>query len=188
MTEPIAFWPVFEQSGRPFRHLSLADRGKLDEMLRDRVALRRLRRETDQDIAELQRATIWLAERTDQSLPTDASSEWIVKASKQAEEKERQVVAHYLPVIELLRTALVTPNDTFEADVQQLLRDGIELLDGWLIFYRGLHAMLSRQAAEWRAQTKKALRAKPTEGEVDWAELSREHIARYPKIRARLAE
>jgi hypothetical protein len=34
----------------------------------------------------------------------------------------------------------------------------------------------------------KVLRAKPVNGEVDWAELSREHIARYPKIRARLAE
>jgi len=34
----------------------------------------------------------------------------------------------------------------------------------------------------------KVLRAKPVDGEVDWAELSREHIARYPKIRARLAE
>ena len=32
------------------------------------------------------------------------------------------------------------------------------------------------------------LRARPAKGEVDWAELSREHIARYPKIRARLAE
>jgi hypothetical protein len=34
----------------------------------------------------------------------------------------------------------------------------------------------------------KLLRPKPAKGEVDWAELSREHIARYPKIRARLAE
>jgi hypothetical protein len=34
----------------------------------------------------------------------------------------------------------------------------------------------------------KVLRAKRAKGEVDWAELSREHIARYPKIRARLAE
>jgi hypothetical protein len=33
----------------------------------------------------------------------------------------------------------------------------------------------------------KVLRAKP-KGEVDWTTLSREHIARYPKIRARLAE
>ena len=34
----------------------------------------------------------------------------------------------------------------------------------------------------------KVLRATPVKGEVDWAELGREHIARYPKIRARLAE
>jgi hypothetical protein len=32
------------------------------------------------------------------------------------------------------------------------------------------------------------LRARPVEGEVDYAELSREHLARYPKIRAALAE
>jgi len=37
-------------------------------------------------------------------------------------------------------------------------------------------------------ETDKVLRAKPVKGEVDWAELSREHIARYPKIRTRLAE
>jgi hypothetical protein len=32
------------------------------------------------------------------------------------------------------------------------------------------------------------LRARPVKGKIDHAELSREHIARYPKIRARLAE
>jgi len=32
------------------------------------------------------------------------------------------------------------------------------------------------------------LRAKPVEGPVDHAALSREHMARYPKLRAALAE
>ena len=32
------------------------------------------------------------------------------------------------------------------------------------------------------------LQPRPAKGTVDYAELSREHIARYPKIRARLAE
>jgi hypothetical protein len=45
----------------------------------------------------------------------------------------------------------------------------------------------SKPAAQPRSQAK-VLRAGPVKGEVDWAELSREHIARYPKIRARLAE
>jgi len=38
------------------------------------------------------------------------------------------------------------------------------------------------------AQGGDILRARPVEGEVDYAELSREHLARYPKIRAALAE
>ena len=33
-----------------------------------------------------------------------------------------------------------------------------------------------------------ALRPRPRRGKVDYDELSREHIARYPKVRARLAE
>jgi hypothetical protein len=32
------------------------------------------------------------------------------------------------------------------------------------------------------------LRARPIKGEIDYAELSREHLARYPKIRAALAK
>jgi hypothetical protein len=45
----------------------------------------------------------------------------------------------------------------------------------------------AKPAAKLRDKAK-VLRAKPVKGKVDWAELSREHIARYPKIRARLAE
>ena len=32
------------------------------------------------------------------------------------------------------------------------------------------------------------LRARPVKGKINWAELSREHIRRYPKIRAALAK
>lgn len=34
----------------------------------------------------------------------------------------------------------------------------------------------------------KPLCVQPAKGEIDYAKLSREHVARYPKIRARLAE
>jgi len=39
-----------------------------------------------------------------------------------------------------------------------------------------------------RQGQKKILRAKPVKGPIDWAELSRETIARYPNILKRLAE
>jgi hypothetical protein len=32
------------------------------------------------------------------------------------------------------------------------------------------------------------LRARPVKGKINWAELSREHIRRYPKIRSALAK
>jgi hypothetical protein len=50
-------------------------------------------------------------------------------------------------------------------------------------------AATKKPAAKPRDKVK-VLRTKAVtvEGEIDWAELSREHIARYPKIRARLAE
>jgi hypothetical protein len=46
----------------------------------------------------------------------------------------------------------------------------------------------AKQAAQQRPDDKKILRARPVKGKIDYAELSREHIDRYPKIRARLAE
>jgi hypothetical protein len=39
-----------------------------------------------------------------------------------------------------------------------------------------------------QAAADKVLRARPVTGKIDYAELSREHLARYPKIRAALAK
>lgn len=48
----------------------------------------------------------------------------------------------------------------------------------------------SRESAtvERRAAASEVLRARPVEGEIDYDELSREHIARYRNIRAALAK
>ena len=45
-----------------------------------------------------------------------------------------------------------------------------------------------RQAEHGQRGSEKALCARPVKGKIDYDELSREHIARHPKIRARLAE
>ena len=45
-----------------------------------------------------------------------------------------------------------------------------------------------RRETEPRATPEKPLRARPAKGEVDFAELSRELLKRYPKIRAALAK
>jgi hypothetical protein len=160
--------------------------GQLNTRLRDRIELERLRKQTDNDLAELKDAAAWLASHCEQPAPDDVDLDWLTQATKGAQEKEREATAHFRPVIAALRGELGTPRDRFEAEVQQLLRDGIEVLEGWLAFYHGLYAMLARQAEELRLR--KVLHARPVRGEIDYAELSREHIARYPKIRAALAE
>jgi hypothetical protein len=169
------------------RALGFTDSEQLDTKLRDRVELERLREQTDADLTELRAAQAWLAEHLKEPAPDDLDPDWLAKAAEQAQEKEREAKTHYPPVIAALKDALNPPRDRFEADVQQLLRDGIEALEGWLAFYRGFATMLAREAAE-RPSSGEILRARPIEGEVDYAELSREHLARYPKIRAALVE
>jgi len=45
----------------------------------------------------------------------------------------------------------------------------------------------AKPADKQHPDERKILRARPVKGKIDYAELSREHIARYPKIRAALA-
>jgi len=87
------------------------------------------------------------------------------------------------------------PQDSSQLSVQ----DEIEALrrEAYDAGYAAAMETIREFAAHFAAGNKTAalpikkdpvLRAKPVKGEVDWSELSREHIARYPKIRARLAE
>ena len=46
----------------------------------------------------------------------------------------------------------------------------------------------AKPARAQRPSKKKVMRARPVEGVIDYPELIREHIARYPKIRAALAK
>jgi hypothetical protein len=160
---------------------------QLDKRLRDRTELERLRKETEIDLAELNDTTAWLAEHFEQSAPDNLDPDWLANAAKQALEKERQAAAQFRPVIAALKGALEPPDDKFEADVQQLVRDGIEVLEGWLAFYQGFYTMLARQVAE-RRTLRKVLQARPVKGEVDHETLTHKIVARFPKILAALAE
>jgi hypothetical protein len=46
----------------------------------------------------------------------------------------------------------------------------------------------AKPAARQRPDKKKVMRARPVKGAIDHAALSREHIARFPKILAALAK
>jgi len=160
----------------------------LETRLRDRDEFERLRTQEDKDLAELREARKWLQEHSEQPAPEDVEPEWLVETAAKAERKEREATIHFRPVIAVLKQALNPASDTFEAEVQQLLRDAIEVLEGWLAFYGGLRAMLARQAEERSKLPRVVLRARPVPGDIDHEALSREFMARFPKIRAALAK
>jgi hypothetical protein len=73
------------------------------------------------------------------------------------------------------------------SEVRRMREQTIAVAEAWLALYRELHAELLRLAAE-RRPAGGILRARPVESDIDHEALSREFMARFPKIRAALAE
>src|SRR5215472_10979048 len=107
-------WPQLFGSPEP---------AELETRLRDRDEFERLRTQEDKDLAELREARKWLQENSAQPAPEDVEPEWLVETAAKAERKEREATIHFRPVIAVLKQALNPASDTFEAEVQQLLRD-----------------------------------------------------------------
>jgi hypothetical protein len=104
-----------------------------------------------------------------------------------AVEKERADAERVRPGIEALQQKLVARAATLDPEIQQSVRKSLDILEAWLPLYQGLRERLLKLADE-RRDGNEILRAKPVAGDIDYAELSREHIGRYPKIRAALAK
>jgi hypothetical protein len=75
-----------------------------------------------------------------------------------------------------------------DTEAQDSLQEILDNAVGGLALYRDLYEKLLKLAAERRATAGEILRARPVKGEIDHAALSREFIARFPKIRAALAK
>ena len=69
-----------------------------------------------------------------------------------------------------------------------LIQQAVEIVTSYVSGCLESRDQLIRVNSKQRAASTAVLHARPVEGEVDYAELSREHLARYPKIRAALAE
>jgi len=165
-----------------------AQRDQLQKNLKELRTLRNLIAHARQDRAELEEAGAWLKEHFDLPAPRDIEISGFAEALSDAKAKELEAKKAFTPVIRVLTDLLVVSEEELDQEAKGLIKDGIYVLEGWLVHFHRLHEMLGRQLDERRATSTTVLRAKPVKGEIDWGKLSREHIARYPKIRARLAE
>jgi len=153
----------------------------------DQTQLETLRNQVRQDRAELREAVEALRELFDQPAPGDIEASWIAQTLDEAKAKRQEVKEIFTPALERLRWHLRSEIE-LPPEIEDLIRDGILILEGYLDYYTRLHEMLTRHLAERRAVADETMRARPVKGKIDYGKLSREHIARYPKIRARLAE
>ena len=75
-----------------------------------------------------------------------------------------------------------------DPEILAIYQEILDFIFGWVAPYQKLSGQLLDLAAARRSEAVKVLHAKPVEGEIDYEALTREIIARFPKILAALAK
>jgi hypothetical protein len=122
----------------------------------------------------------------DEAVRRNLSSPLLIQWAAALFERGSAASERLYPVIEALQHQ--SSVDPLGTEALELFQKVIDLAVDWIMPYSRLSGKLLDLASKRQFGEGKVLRARPIEGEVDYAELSREHIARYPKIRAALAK
>jgi hypothetical protein len=122
----------------------------------------------------------------DQAVRRNFSSPFLIQWAAALFERGRAAAERLYPVIEALQHKSTA--DTLDTEVLELFREVIDLAVDWLTPYSRLSGKLLDLASKRRVGVGEVLRARPIEGDIDHDALSREFMARFPKIRAALAK
>jgi hypothetical protein len=116
------------------------------------------------------------------------NADWLYDAAdivRRSEESQREKLR---PGIEALKRKLAAYRAPRDTEARRLIAESIAVGEAWLSLPAALHKKLLRLAVERHAAAQQIRHARPVTGEVDHEALSREFMARFPKIRAALAE
>jgi hypothetical protein len=153
------------------------------------VKLARLRDNQERREVDLKRHIKDLAALYDYATSQqDASTEYLTHVANVLFERERAAAEIISPGTETLRNRLTRRPDIAESELGEIFQKSLDISEQYLKAFSEIREKLLTLAGERIGVSSAVKRAKPTNRKVDWAELSREHIGRYPKIRARLAE
>jgi hypothetical protein len=156
-----------------------AERSRLITQLRDRITKGRMLQEE---------WTRRFEDLYEEALQRNFSSPSLIEWAAALFEKGRAASERLHPVVDAMQYRLTADASRLDAESLELFHAAIELAVGWIMPYSRLCDRLLDLASERRSPDSNVLRAHPVAGEIDYAELSREHMTRYPKIRAALAE
>lgn len=132
------------------------------------------------------------AHRFDQLYEKARQSNWsepfLIQWALALLEKQRAALELFHPLLEGLQHRATDYAARSDADLLELCLATIDLVLGWIRPYQKLCGQVLKLAAEQQNRGDLILRARPVEGEIDHAALSREFMERFPNIRAALAE
>jgi hypothetical protein len=116
------------------------------------------------------------------------NADWLNDAAEIVRRSEESQRERLRPGVEALKQKFAACGAPRDAEARRLIAESIAVGEAWLSLPAALHKRLLQLAAERRAAAHQIRRARPVKGEVDHEALSREFMARFPKIRAALAE
>jgi hypothetical protein len=155
-----------------------ADRAKLLARIRDQLHALQAADEESRTVLEQ------LCEMTSVDNAATAEAE---QAALTARENELAIAKKLLPRILSFQRYLTGTSQTDDPEAHEVLEKAMHVMIGYLAGYSDIRDQLIRRDLK-RADPSEVLRAHPADGEIDYPELIREHMERYPKIRAALAK
>jgi hypothetical protein len=117
----------------------------------------------------------------------DWSEAFLIQWTAALLEKQRAALERFHPMIEGLQRRAADYAARPDPELLELCRATIDLVLGWVTPYQVLSGKLLMLASE-RRPANEVLRARPIEGEIDHAKLTREIMARFPNILSELAK
>jgi hypothetical protein len=122
------------------------------------------------------------------ALEHHAAPEELEAAAGILSEKERAAAETLVPGIDQLQRKLAARSEILDPELRNAFQANIDIAIQWLAVYRSTREALLKLASDRQGLKDQVLRARPVPGEIDYAALTREIIARFPKILAALAK
>jgi hypothetical protein len=123
----------------------------------------------------------------EEAVRRDFNSRFLVQWVAALLEKERAALERLYPMMDKLQQKLDERGDRIDAEARELFQESIDTAFDWITPYQTLCTKLLKLASERRIAAGGLLRARPVEGDIDHETLTREIVARFPKILAALA-
>jgi hypothetical protein len=119
---------------------------------------------------------------------SDLGASGLVELAKRALEQRRADGEWLYPAMERLRQRLSETNAGRDAAIRHAADEMLGVLGSWVALFQDLHDKLLILADQRRLASGEILRARPVTGDIDYETLTREIMARFPKILAALAK